>query len=63
MSASIYSMNGGKDLVWQLGNSRVVKSDNQFRYEVRKNKSSEWRKAFYGRKSTLISKVEAALPN
>ncbi|WP_454878629.1 hypothetical protein [Serratia inhibens] len=65
MNASIYSMNGGKELVWQLGNSRTIREKTEtgftHRYQVRKNAKSEWRKAFYGKHDALQGKVEAAL--
>ncbi|UAN43872.1 hypothetical protein KGP17_15410 [Serratia sp. JSRIV001] len=61
MSASIYSMNGGKEFVWQLGNSRVVLRGLEYHYEVRKNSKLEWRKVLYGRKRKLIDMVEKAI--
>lgn len=65
MGASIYSMNDGKDLVWQLGNSRTIREKTEtgfiHRYQVRKNSKSEWHKAFYGRHQDLREKVETAL--
>lgn len=60
MSASIYTMSGGKTMVWQFGNSRVIKSGKPGTYQVRESAKGEWRNAM-GRCCTLIDKVENAL--
>ena len=47
-------------MVWQFGNSRVIKSGKPGTYQVRNGVKGEWRNAM-ARCSTLIEKVEAAL--
>ncbi len=59
MATSIYSINNGKTMVWQRGNSRVVQTGLFSHYEVRENVKAEWREAFYGKVKQLRANVES----
>lgn len=62
MSASTYSINNGSGMVWQFGNSRVVKGNKPTLYQTRKNQKAPWENAAYASGiKPLIAKVEAAL--
>lgn len=62
MNASTYSINNGTQMVWQFGNSRVVRTGKLSLYQTRKNQKAEWVNKTYGSGiKPLVAKVEAAL--
>lgn len=64
MTAQIYSMNGGAQMAYQMGNRRAIiaRTGGEVRYNVRDNAKSEWRHAISGpHVKTHIEKVKAAV--
>lgn len=63
MTAQIYSMEQGKKMAYQFGNSRAINNGARgWHYETRKNQSSPWNQVPYGSGiKKLVAKVKAAV--
>ena len=60
--ASIYSINNGDKVVFEMGNRKAIQGKNAFtEYFVRDNAKAEWRNAYAVFAEAFIAKVKTAV--